>query len=105
MARIMPAECSQDSGERNGADGCLLCSTDAIHPTAQRPCVGWKQPAAPVPDGRLVLHGTSFIIAAWGKKIQWILDAQTVCANCHPRRLWLHPKTSLVSRLDALFMG
>jgi len=48
---------------------CLLCSTDAIHPTARRPCVGWKQqPAAPVlnPGGRLVLHGTSFIIAACG---------------------------------------
>jgi len=74
------------SGERNGADGCLLCSTDAIHPTAQRPCVGWKQPAAPVPDGRLVLHGTSFIIAACG--------------------LWLDPtKASLVSREDASFMG
>jgi hypothetical protein len=25
------------SGKRNGADGCVLCSTDAIHPTAQRP--------------------------------------------------------------------
>lgn len=65
MARIMPTEYYQ-SGKRNGADGCLLCSTDAIHPTAQRPCVGWKQPAVLVPGGRWVLHGTSFIIAACG---------------------------------------
>ena len=73
------------SGKRNGADGCLLCSTDAIHPTARRPCVGWKQPAAPVPDGRLVLHGTSFIIAACG----WIRRPLARLKASRRPRLWV----------------